>query len=288
PFADGPGVRIVVHATPAGRLPVVTTRARSDFELLIRALTRRNEPQQIPRSMGACIVGGYNNWSRIADLRAGWAARQRLIGAPDDQAAWEREFQRIVPQRDLYQDRFVILSTGPYSGTPAEALGLEAAEWLQLSHVIRLEHECAHYVTRRVLGSMRNSLLDELIADYTGIVAARGRFVPEWLLHFMGVEGEAFRSDGRLANYRGTPALGDEAFAVLRHLVRAAARTLDAFDEMIRGGHAPREEPRSPDDVAAAILTLAAAGLEHLTTPDAAEALHAAYMTRVEPRYATA
>ena len=276
-FDDEAGIRIVLHETPAGRLPVVTARARADFERLIHALTRRNEPQPLPASMGACIVAGYNDWGRIAARREAWAARCARAGEAGDDVAWQAELREVLAQRELYQDRFVILSTGPYSGTPASDLGLQHDEWVALSHVIRLEHECAHYFTRRAFGSMKNSLLDELIADYTGIVAARGRFEPEWLVRFMGVEGDDFRPAGRLRNYRGTPPLSDEAFVVLQELVRRAAQTLDGLDVLLRGGEAPRTMPRTPGEVARAITAIAATGLEHLAVPGAAGTVYARY-----------
>jgi hypothetical protein len=175
--------------------------------------------------MGACMVAGYNNWDRVNGMRRAWEAEH---GA--DAAGWAAAFREIVPQKDLYQDRFILLSRGPYSATPAGALGLEREEWEEVSLRIRLEHECAHYFTRRVLGSMQNALHDELIADSTGIMAATGRFRAGWLLRFLGLENfPAYRAGGRLENYRGTPPLSDEACAVLQSLVEAAAGNLEVL-----------------------------------------------------------
>lgn len=286
-FADPDGVTVTLHPTAAGRLPVVTCTARSDFELLVRAVTRRNEPQPLPQSMGACIVGGYNDWARIAALRATWEERARAEGLDGGEAAWMREFQRVSSVRELYQDRFVILSTGPYSGVAGAAFGLDEGQWRRESHVIRLEHECAHYFTRRVFGSMRNSLLDELIADYTGLVAARGRFEPSMLLRFMGVAGDTFDPGGRLANYRGSPPLDDEAFVILQSLVRAAAGSLDVFDRALRDGMAQRLAPRSMEEVAWSIAAIAATGLERLASPDGAGHLLATYRRQEEDALAS-
>jgi hypothetical protein len=175
--------------------------------------------------MGACMVAGFNNWDRIARLREQWAA---AASDPADEAAWALEFQRIIPQKHLYQDRFIILSDGPYSGVPAEAMGKSEAEWRAQSLVIRREHECAHYFTRRVFGSMRNHVVDELIADYMGIVAVEKRFRADWFLRFMGIESPGrTRADGRIHIYRG--GLSDGAFEVLQRLLRTAAQTLEAF-----------------------------------------------------------
>ena len=69
-----------------------------------------------------------------------------------------------------------------------------------------MEHECAHYLTKRVTGSMSNNLLDELLADYVGIVAAAGTYRGDWALEFLGLEDyPAYRNGARLQNYRGSP-----------------------------------------------------------------------------------
>lgn len=46
--------------------------------------------------------------------------------------------------------------------------------WLKASTVLRLEHELTHLATKRLLGEMRLNLLDELVADCMGMVAALG------------------------------------------------------------------------------------------------------------------
>jgi len=217
--------RIVIHSTPAGRIPLLIAEEREDFVVLVQALTRRNEPDPVPDSMGACMVSGYNNWHRISILREQFAA------LPSATRSWSEEFQRIKQQRELYQDRFIILSSGPYSAVQASALGLDDEEWRKLSLVIRREHECTHYFTRRVFGSMRNNLLDEMIADYMGITAALGRFRADWFLRFYGLEAfPVYRAGGRLENYRGDPRLSDPAFAALQRMVAAAAQNLEQFD----------------------------------------------------------
>jgi hypothetical protein len=68
-------LRLLIHPTPAGRVPIIVAGTRRDFELLLLALTRRNEPGDVPASTGACIVSGYNNWDRIRELRRRRSAR---------------------------------------------------------------------------------------------------------------------------------------------------------------------------------------------------------------------
>ncbi|HWK90294.1 MAG TPA: hypothetical protein VNP72_09870 [Longimicrobium sp.] len=226
-------LRLFVHPTPAGRIPVLVAGARDDFETLVRALTRRNEPAPVPPSMGACIVGGYNNWDRVRGLRTAWERENPGGGA----GGWDAAFRALIPDREAYQDRFVLLSAGPYSAVPAGAMGLEPDEWLADSLTLRLEHECAHYFSRRVLGSMRNALHDELVADFAGIVSAAGCYRAEWFTRFLGVEDHPrFRVGGRLENYRGDPPLSPGAFGVLRSLVVAAAAGVEAAE---RAGRLP-------------------------------------------------
>jgi hypothetical protein len=201
-------VELAIHPSPAGRLPVLLVRGRAEFASLVRALGKRNEPAPVPDSQGALMIAGFNNWARIRELGT-----------------------QITPTtpKELYQDRFILLSDGPYSAVPAADLGLDEAEWKEISLAIRRDHECAHYFTRRVFGSMRNHAHDELMADWAGLVGATGRFRADWFLRFLGLEDHPrYRPGGRLDLYRGD--LSDEAFAALRDLVRAAALNLESFD----------------------------------------------------------
>ena len=217
-----------IYPSLAGEIPVLLPGNREDFVTLVQALTKRNEPLPIPDSMGACMVAGYNNWERINRYRQQWEQTNAINFR---EIAWQQEFKRLIPQKHLYQDRFIILSDGFYSNVSPEAMGLGESEWRKLSLTIRLEHECTHYLTRRLFNSMQNKLLDELIADYRGIVAAIGYYRADWFLRFMGLESfPKYRSSGRLENYRGQPPLSDRAFAILQALVVAAAKNLEDFD----------------------------------------------------------
>jgi hypothetical protein len=217
-----------IYPSLAGAIPVLLAGNREDFVTLIRALTKRNEPKTIPDSMGACMVAGYNNWDRIRRYRQQWEQENPTNCT---EIAWKQEFSRLATQKDLYQDRLIILSDGFYSNVAPEQIGLTASEWRDLSLRIRLEHECTHYFTRRLFNSMQNNLLDELIADYRGMVAAIGQYRADWFLRFMGLESfPNYRASGRLQNYRGQPPLSDGAFQVLQALMVAAAENLEYFD----------------------------------------------------------
>jgi hypothetical protein len=251
-------IEVVIHPSPAGRIPLLIARGRGEFVALIRALTKKNEPEPVPDAQGALMVSGYNNWSRVGELRRHWEA---LDPTERETATWGEELQRS--RRELYQDRFILLSDGPYSAVPAVDLGLGEAEWRAMSLVIRREHECTHYLTRRLFGSMRNNLLDELIADYAGLVAATGGFRADWFLRFIGLEEfPRYRPGGRLDLYRGKPPLSDGAFRVLQALVKSAAENLERF--------------RGPRETAVTIAALASLRLEDLAAENAEELLNRA------------
>jgi hypothetical protein len=214
-------LELFIHQTWAGPIPVIFTSDRTDFELLVQALLRRNEPVPIPAAMGACMVAGFNNWDRIRRYRDRWELE---YGAE----SWEQEWQRLIPQKALYQDRFILLSDSPYSNVAASELGLAEDVWRRQSLQIRIEHESIHYWTKRQLGAMQNNVLDELMADYWGFVAATGEYRADWFLRCLGLEAwPLYRDSGRLSNYRGHPQLSAGAFRVLQSLVVAAARNLE-------------------------------------------------------------
>lgn len=282
PAPEAPGLelarpdelRLFLTDTPVGRVPVILATAREDFIALVRALACRNEPAAIPDAVGASIIGGYNNWDRIASLRRAWEASDP-VGSP---AAWAARWREIVREPALYQDRFIVLGSGPYSGAAAAEVGLDEAAWTQRSIAIRLEHECTHHFTRRALGSMRNRIADELIADYMGIVAAAGRFRADWLVRFLGLERHpVYRPGGRLEEYRGDLALDGGSFRVLCAAVARCARNLEAIDQL----RPPwTGSPDAAADKAEMILALAAIGLEGLAGDTAVDLYQASRRPR--------
>lgn len=266
-------LRAELHQTPAGRIPIIITAHREDFVTLVRALAMRNEPKPVPDSMGACIIRGYNNWDRIDAMRQAWQQ-----SAPEtSDAAWRMAFRRMSAEKDRYQDRFIILSDAAYSGVPAEQMDLQEDKWRDLSLIIRRDHECAHYATVRFFGSMRNNLLDEIIADYMGVVAATGHYRADWFLQFMGLENfPAYRAGGRLENYRGTPPLSDKAFDIVKQLVIDASHNLEVFHQQTFN------QLLDTSQQALVLLTLTAFTLEGLADSDAVMYLKKTYETLCE------
>ncbi|MEM8993266.1 MAG: flagellar basal body-associated FliL family protein [Acidobacteriota bacterium] len=243
-------VELKLYPSLAGRIPVLEIRDRATFLTLVQALSARNEPRPVPESMGAQMIGGFNNWHRIH------AHQRRWLDTPAGDrghATWPEAFADLRRQKDQYQDRFILLSDGPYSAVDAAELGLDDGTWRRKSLVIRREHECTHYFTRRVFGSMRANLLDELLCDYAGIVAAEGRFRGDWFLRFVGLEDyPTYRRGGRLENYLGDPPLTDGAFRALQTLVVRATANLERFDRDEGEGE---REPRRRALILAALAT---------------------------------
>jgi hypothetical protein len=242
----------------AGLLPLLTAGTRADFESLVRAFTERNEPRDVPASMGACFVKGLNNWDRVARYRREWEAENGTAG---DDEAWREELGRFAAQKARYQDRFVILSRGPYSGVAAADVGVPEAEWLERSLVVRAEHESTHDLTWRLFGIVRSHATDEIVADFVGLVRAFGTYPDAIARRLLGVDDlPRFRAGGRLANYRGAPPLDDADFAEVCRLSAAATRQL----AVVAAHH--RSTIVDPAFLARLVYVLSQAGLADLAS----------------------
>lgn len=274
-FVAPDAIRLLLHATPTGRIPVIVAEHRDDFETLVRAVLHRNEPVAIPRSQGACVVAGFNNWDRVAQYRREWNR-----GRDAEDAEWSHEFRRLAERKELYQDRFIVLSTGAYSAVRGEALGLSAEEWSRLSLIVRLEHECAHYFTRRAFGTMRNSIFDELIADYAGVVSACGCYRGDWALHFLGLESfPRYRAGARLENYRGKPPISDRSLRMLHSLIDRAVQTLERCDTCLGSG------ARTSELLTGFIIAMMREGITGLISDEGESRLRAACDALVAARH---
>lgn len=124
---------------------------------------------------------------------------------------------------------FVILSNKPYSNVPASELGLNDEAWKKYSVVIRREHECLHYFTKKYYGITRNHLHDELIADFMGIVSAVGSYNAEWFIKFLGINNGTNKKpeEGRFGIY--TKGLSPEALDVIKSITVSAAYSLEKY-----------------------------------------------------------
>lgn len=128
-------------------------------------------------------------------------------------------------------NKFIILSNKPYSNIPAQKLGLEDEQWKNYSIIIRREHECTHYFTKRFLGSSRNNLHDELVADFTGIMCAVGEFKAQWFLAGMGLDLYPEEQElGRFPVY--TSNLSKEAAEIMKKVIRKVAKNVEKWSQM--------------------------------------------------------
>ena len=184
---------------PTGAMPVLQTPSWPDFELLVRALAHRAEPVVLADGVHAQAISGLIHWGLIN--RFGRHSRARLI----------------------------VLHQAPYGSVSAEHVpgGLGDAAWLAASTTLRLEHELTHLATKALLGTMRLNLLDELVADAMGMVAALGRFDAGLFGRCLGVDcanGDRPIANGRWLSYTGELSDDDTQQAVA--LVMARSREL--------------------------------------------------------------
>lgn len=250
------GLTLEIAQSAAGRVPVLIVAERADFEALVRAFTERNEPAGVPASMGACLVSGLINWHRIALYRDEWARND------DDgsDAGWAMEFKTLVSRKALYQDRLVLLSSGPYSAVPAGECGGAPGDWPARSVLIRREHELFHYFTYRRFGRIRTHVFDELLADFAGLVGADGVYRAGLALRFLGLDRfPAIRDDGRFLNYV-SDRLPPAAWPVVAALAVRASRRL----ETIAATHAPLLQ--TPSGMLQVLLALCPLALDELAS----------------------
>lgn len=234
-FAEPERLGIRLYRSFGGTVPIIVAGSRHDFENLIRCLSLRNEPREISPSQGACLVNGLNDWERIRHHRETWTKENQAAAMT---GGWPNEFRRLKSRPELYQDRFVILSEGPYSGVDAKQACRSESAWLTDSFGIRLEHECTHYFALRSFGSLRHDLLEELVADFVGLVCTFGEYPVELAHRFLGLENHPqYRSGARLDVYRGDPPLSDEAFVAMQNLAHVGCvnlgRTAGCFPDLL-------------------------------------------------------
>jgi len=182
---------------PAGAMPVLQTPSWADFERLVRALAHRGEPVVLADGVHAQAISGLIHWGLIAQY--GRQSRARLI----------------------------VLHQAPYGSVSAAHVPgrLSDGAWLEASGTLRLEHELTHLATRRLLGEMRLNLLDELVADAMGIVAALGRFDAALFGRCLGIDAlDRPISNGRWRSYIGE--LSHEQIQQAVTLVMARSREL--------------------------------------------------------------
>jgi hypothetical protein len=195
PQWDSPeALRLWIAPHPCGAMPVVQTPSWLDFVQLVRALAHRGEPVELAEGVHAQAVSGLIHWGLIQ--ACGRQSRAQLI----------------------------LLHEAPYGSVPASAVPGDLSDnaWLAASTTLRLEHELTHLATKRLLGEMRLNLLDELIADCMGMVAALGWFNAELFGRCLGMSSGA----GRWTAY--TTALDETQAHLALKLVMCRAHELES------------------------------------------------------------
>lgn len=223
-FDDPTGIELRLHPSPAGRVPVISARRRSDFESLVRALMGRSEPIEVPPEMGACLVRGLINQDRVRRYRSAWAAAR----GGDNEVAWSREMKNLAPRKELYQDRLILLSEGNYSAVDASEVGVDEETWRSESLSLRRDHECFHYLTSRLSGIVRSHTLDEVCADLAGMLATRFGYRSDHALRFLGLDRwPEERPGARINLYLGDASLSPASRQLLLKLVVRSVATIE-------------------------------------------------------------
>lgn len=227
-LADTKSFYLYLHESIAGRIPILTISNKEDFTSIIQCLLYKNNPINIPLSMGAVLINGINNWERLYLLKIKWLGNNPL-------GDWNKEFFNNIEQyKFLYKDQLIILSKKPYSNVSASILGIPDDLWISQSISIRQEHECTHFYTLKRYGQISNNLHDELIADYIGIIKTIGYYNKEWMLLFMGLEEfPKYREGARLENYVKESSLSLEDFRQLTKIVKNAIENIFTFDKTL-------------------------------------------------------
>lgn len=177
-----------------GTMPVLRTPSWHDFELIVRALAHRAEPAALARGVHAQAVSGLIHWGLIRQIDR--KCRARLI----------------------------ILHDAPYGSVPARHVpgNLSDSDWLIASNTWRLEHELTHLTTYQHFGEMRINLLDELIADCMGMVAAMGTFQATLFGRCLGLGNDGEPTEGgRWITYVEKLSKNDSSHAIALTMQRA-------------------------------------------------------------------
>ena len=204
--------------TPCGEVNVLYLPDRNIFEYFIKVLAHRNEPVELPASMGASLISGINNWRRI------YAHKEEYERNKGND--WDEEFNRFISVKENYKDTVLIVSKGYYSALKPEYIDMDSDEWIDKSRTIRIYHEISHYISRRLFIENKEVLRDEIVADAMGFIAAFGYYENTIAEKVLGIENEVLNRNGRLVNYVGEEELDSS--------IDRAHKTIDALDEYIK------------------------------------------------------
>ena len=201
--------------TPAGVVDVVFLKNRSDFETFLQIIGHKAQPVAISRTVGAITYRGLADWGKVEQAKKAYAE-----SGGDD---WPSQFKVLASQPGAFRSELIVISEGPYSNVNAADSGFDEEEWLRISHEIRLHHECAHVVCRRLMPQDILPVWDEVTADAVGLLCAIGRYDSALAQRFLGVSPVGY-TGGRLAEY-----LDDEQMGALDDMARTVAAACDGI-----------------------------------------------------------
>lgn len=200
--------------TPAGPIEVVFLKNRDDFETLLQIIGHKSQPVPIARTVGAITYRGLADWRKVA------AAREEYLASGGDD--WTGEFARLAGTPGAFRSEIIIISDGPYSNIPANETEYSSERWMDISREVRLSHECAHVVCRRLLPEDILPVWDEVTADVVGLICATGKYDAALAMRFLGISKQGF-AQGRLTEYLNEGQLS-HVDAIAREVAEACAR----------------------------------------------------------------
>lgn len=190
---SGKEERIVVE-TPVGPVECLYLPDRDIFERFIRVLAYKCEPKEIPRSTGAMLISGVNNWRKI------YAHKDEFLKTHNE-SEWDDEFDRFILDRNNFKDNVLLISKGYYSALDYRKTKYDEEEYLRISKDLRIYHEITHHISRKLYPDHIDAVRDEIIADSIGLIYATNDYDSYLIKQFLGIEADEYRQGGRLQNY---------------------------------------------------------------------------------------
>ena len=232
-FITTPEDELRIVDTPGGPIEVLFLANRTDFETLLQIVSHKSQPVPIARTVGAITYRGLADWGAVRAAHDAYVA--------DGGEDWRTEFSRLARQPGMFRAELIVISEGPYSNIAASDTPYDTAQWTRVSREIRLSHECAHVVCRRLLPDDIAPVWDEITADVTGLICATGAYDAKLAALFLGVT-EAGYTGGRLAEYltdeqnERIGAIAEEVFGALKRIEECSQGVdpAQAFDFLLQ------------------------------------------------------